>query len=74
MAAITTGTVRMIVPEILTQRNITVADFARKTGLAYNTASALARGHFDRVGMDTLAAICAGLEVTPADLFLYTPA
>lgn len=65
--------VRLRVPEILEERKMSIVEFSRVTGLAYNTAGALARGHFDRIGMDTIAAICAGLNLYPADLFVYSP-
>jgi DNA-binding Xre family transcriptional regulator len=68
-----TGTVRLKVPEILKDRGMSVTEFAAATGLAYNTASALARGFYDRIGLETIAMICKGLGVTPADLFDYTP-
>ena len=69
----TSRVVRLRVSDILKERDMSVVDFQRATGLAYNTAGALARGHFERIGLDTIQAICNGLDVTPSDLFSYTP-
>lgn len=69
----TKGTVRLRVPELLKEREMTVAEFARVTGLTYNTANSLARGYYDRIGMSTIAAICDGLGVEPGELFVYDP-
>lgn len=69
----TKGAVRLRVPEIMMERNITVADLARMTGLTYNSASSISRGHYDRIGMETIEALCRGLGVTPGELFAYSP-
>ena len=68
-----TGAVRLRVPDILKERGMTASDLARATGLTYNTASALARGFYDRIGLDTISMLCAGLNVQPGDLFVYRP-
>jgi|WetSurMetagenome_2_1015567.scaffolds.fasta_scaffold1789727_1 putative transcriptional regulator len=65
------GTVRLRVSEILTQRGMTAADLARKAGLNHNTALALMRNAYDRIGMETIARVCDALEVTPGELFFY---
>ncbi len=71
MLAIMTGTVRLRVSEILAQRGMTAADLAKKAGLNHNTALALMRDAYDRIGMDTIARVCDALDVTPGDLFCY---
>ena len=71
--AMASGTVRLRVPEILKERGMTASDLARATGLAYNTASALARGFYDRIGLDTISALCVGLKIVPGELFEYQP-
>lgn len=71
MLDIMTGTVRLRVSEILTERGMTTADLAQKAGFSYNTALALVRNAYDRIGMDTIARVCDVLQVTPGDLFCY---
>lgn len=66
-----TSTVRLRVSEILEQRGMTTADLAEKTGFRYNTALALVRNAYDRIGMDTIAKVCDALEITPGELFFY---
>lgn len=68
-----TGTVRLRVPEILEERKMNVSDLAKATGLTFNTASALSRGFYDRIGLDTIAKLCDGLNVEPGELFEYKP-
>jgi len=68
-----TGTVRLRVPEILEQRKMNASDLAKATGLTFNTASALARGFYDRIGLDTIAKLCDGLQIEPGELFDYKP-
>lgn len=68
-----TGTVRLRVPDIVKDRGMTASELSRATGLAFNTASSLVRGFYDRIGLDTIAKLCDGLNVEPGDLFEYTP-
>jgi putative transcriptional regulator len=69
----TAGAVRLRIPDILKERGMTVSDLARVTGLTFNTASALSRGFYDRIGLNTISMLCAGLNVQPGDLFVYRP-
>lgn len=68
-----TGAVRLRVPDILKERGMNASDLAKATGLSFNTASALTRGFYDRIGLDTISMLCAGLNVQPGDLFEYRP-
>jgi len=68
----TKGTVRLRVPELLQERGWTVAEFARRADLVYNTASWLSRGYYDRIGLTTIAKLCEVFGVEPGDLFEYT--
>lgn len=68
-----TGTVRLKVPEIAKARGMSTSELAQATGLTFNTASALMRGFYDRIGLETIARLCDGLDVEPGDLFEYTP-
>jgi putative transcriptional regulator len=67
----TRGTVRVRVPEILAERKLTISELMRGTGLAYNTASAWARGYVDRYDAKTLAALCEYFELEPGDILVY---
>jgi len=67
------GTVRLRVPEIVKSRDMTTSDLAKSTGLAFNTASQLVRGFYDRIGLETIAKLCDGLKITPGELFEYIP-
>ncbi len=66
------GTVRLRIPEILKERGMTTSEFAQKTGLSFNTASALARGLYDRIGMETIARVCDALGIQPGEIFDYS--
>lgn len=57
------------VKEILEHKNMTIADFAAKAGLHYNTALAIVNNKYQRIGMDTLAQMCLALDVEVSQLF-----
>ena len=67
----TTGTVRLKVPEILDERKMSTAEFAQKAGLTYNQALAIRRGAYTRVDLATIARICDALDVEPGQLFEF---
>lgn len=73
MLIMPTGTVRLRVPEIAKSKNLSVKELVEATGLSRNTASALMRGFYDRIGLDTIARLCDGLDVEPGELFEYRP-
>lgn len=57
------STVELTVGAVLEARDLSVAEAAGRCGLSYSAMHALARGTALRVGLDTLAALCRGLEV-----------
>jgi DNA-binding Xre family transcriptional regulator len=59
--------------EILAERKISQREAARLTGISKNGISVLA-GDPDQIKLPTIAKLCAGLGVTPADLFSVAPA
>lgn len=59
------------IPDILTERKVSIAEFSRKTGLSYRTARGLATGQASRFGLDTLDAVCDALGIKPSELFKY---
>lgn len=73
MEIMATGTVRSMVPELMRERGMTIAELARASGLAYNTASAWSRGYVDRIDKTTLAALCDAFRVQPGDILVYVP-
>lgn len=73
MEIMATGTVRSMVPELMMERGMTIAELSQKAGLAYNTASAWARGYVDRIDRKTLAALCETFGVQPGDILKYVP-
>lgn len=54
----------------LNSRNKTIADFAKETGLAYNTVKRLCDNSFERLEMGTLVTVCEALKVAPGDLLV----
>ncbi len=66
--------VRFRVNELLDERGMTTMEFSKRAGIVYATALGLVRGTTDRIKLETIDKVCAALEVTPGDLFLYDPA
>lgn len=65
--------VRLRVGEILEEKGISVDEFAGMVRINYRTALDLAKGRYERIGLETINKICNGLNITPADLFEYHP-
>lgn len=63
--------IKLRIGDLLRERGMNITEFARVTGLAYNTASSLARGNTVRVDLTTMEYICRALQVEPAQLFEY---
>ena len=53
---------------ILENREISIAQFSKQTGLAYNTIKRLASNEFTSIDLNTIAVICDALEIFPGDL------
>jgi DNA-binding Xre family transcriptional regulator len=51
---------------------MTQTDLANKTGLSKNAVSQLCRNP-SRIGLDTIDLLCGALDLTPAELFDYSP-
>lgn len=64
-------TLQFRVKEILKEKGITIADFAEKAGLHYNTALSVVNGKYKRIGLDTLSQMCKALEVDVSELFTW---
>lgn len=71
MAIMSPGSVRIRVSELLKERGMNVTDLANATGLSYGTALMLERGAGRRLDFETLARVCAALEVQVSDVLIY---
>ena len=58
---------------VLEQRRMSVADAARATGVPKADLVKLVRGEADGIRFTTLAAVCTGLDCTPAQLLTDNP-
>jgi len=65
--------VRLRVGEILKEKGLSVEEFATVVGINYRTALDIAKGRYERIGLETINKICNGLDLIPADLFDYHP-
>ncbi|MCL4559877.1 MAG: helix-turn-helix transcriptional regulator [Chloroflexi bacterium] len=61
--------IRIKINELLEKRDMSTAEFVKKTGVAYNTALGLRRGVVTRIDLDVMARVCEVLGVQPGDLF-----
>lgn len=60
---------RLRIGEILEERKINVAEFARGANISRATALSLKRGVTTRMDIPTLDKVCEYLKLTPSDLF-----
>jgi DNA-binding Xre family transcriptional regulator len=65
--------IRLTVAKILEEKGMSVLAFSKAANINYRTALDLQRGNSRRVDLETLDKVCSALDVTPADLFEYTP-
>lgn len=63
--------VRLKIGELLKERNISVAQFTKKAHIAPYTARMLAKGYSDGIELNTIAKVCAALEIGPGEIFVY---
>ena len=54
-------------------KRYTYRELQTLTGVSTSTLTDWARGHVKHISIDALAAMCAFLECTPADLLEYIP-
>lgn len=67
-------TLRLRVSDILEERDMTVAELSRRAKVVYRTALDLQKGNTKRIDLDTIEKVCIALDITPTELFEYTPA
>ena len=60
--------VNLTVGKVVEDRGLTIQEAADRCGLGYPAMRLLALGQARRVGLDTLEALCKGLECELADL------
>ena len=59
------------IKDILLEKEMTIAEFAEKAGLHYNTALSIVNGKYKRIGLDTLSQMCRALKVDVSELFTW---
>jgi DNA-binding Xre family transcriptional regulator len=67
------GTVRVKVPDLLAQRNMSTPDLMFGARLAAATAYRLADGDAERISFDVLARLCAFFNVGIGEILEYVP-
>jgi len=66
------GMVKWKIKKLIDEKEVSVTEFAHRTGLSYRTALDIYKEKYDRVGLTTLAKICDALSVDIPDLLEYT--
>lgn len=65
------GTVELNLLEVLSEKNMSLDEFASFPGIGKESASKITEGAVSAVRLSTLAAICDGLGCNPEDVFRY---
>ena len=65
--------IKIILPELMSDRGISKMDLVRKAGISYPTALRLAKGEANAITFQTLANLCEMFEVEVGDLIVYDP-
>lgn len=58
---------------LLAERNLSITDTHKATGISRNTLTALCYNYSKGIQYETMDSLCRYLNVTPSDLFEYTP-
>ncbi|MFN2187249.1 MAG: helix-turn-helix domain-containing protein [Candidatus Promineifilaceae bacterium] len=61
-----------MLPELMRQRNVSIRELSRLTGVTYTTIRAVHNGERGSIKLDVLDAICRALELQPGDILRYT--
>ena len=64
-------TLKFRIREIIDEKEMSIAEFAEKADLHYNTALAIVSGKYKRIGLDTLSQMCRALKVEVSELFVW---
>lgn len=57
-------------PDLLDQKNISIRELARRTGITYTTIRAVVKGERRSIQLDVLENICLILEIQPGDIYI----
>lgn len=61
-------------PQLLNQKNISIRELARRTGITYTTIRAVVQGDRRSIQLDVLEQICLVLDIQPGDIYLASEA
>ena len=61
-------------PHLMNQRQVSIRQLSRATGITYTTIRAVYHGQRRSVQLEVLDAICEALQVQPGDIFHHVPA
>jgi putative transcriptional regulator len=65
--------IRNNLARLLSERHLSIAELARRAGLAYSVVHPIAAGKAQRYDVDTLDAICSALGVAVGDILEHVP-
>ncbi len=57
-------------PQLLDQKNFSIRELDRRTGITYTTIRAVVQGDRRSIQLDVLEKICLVLEIQPGDIYL----
>ena len=61
-----------LLPELMKDKDVSIRELSRLTGVTYTTIRALHNGERSSVKLEVLDAICETLNLQPGDIFRYT--
>jgi DNA-binding Xre family transcriptional regulator len=73
MTTMVTGTVRIMVPELLKRRGQSASDLMYGARIAQGTAYRLAAGEAEAISFDVLGSLCAYFGVPIGEVLVYVP-
>jgi len=60
-----------LLPDLMENRDISIRELSRLTGVTYTTVRAVYHGERSSVKLDVLDSICKSLDLQPGDIYRY---
>ena len=65
--------IKLKVPELMTQKGLSITDLMRQANIAYTTAHRISKGKADSISFEVLNSLCEVFNVQVKDILEYIP-
>jgi putative transcriptional regulator len=65
--------IKLKVPELMTEKGLSITDLMRQANIAYTTAHRISKGKADSISFEVLNSLCEVFNVQVKDILEYIP-